>query len=181
VAIPVSSIQEGCCDSDLETFSLIDGDALDSVGSTCDKIIECNEKYYLVEEKSLLMGFFDLAMRELNDDLEAYKYQEENIVYLKIDEVIEKIHSLHLETKKRVLAESINSMLMTSLKKVSNTTDILAKQFDDSKTANMPIFYLYCKSGKSIDRIMSNYLSRNRKNIFIDCRRFKEKLEQECR
>ncbi len=78
------------------------------------------------------------------------------------------------------LAENINSMLMTSLKKVSNTADILVKQFDVNKTANMPIFYLYCKSGKSIDRVMSNYLSRHRKNIFIDCDKLKEKLEQEC-
>ena len=180
MGIFVSSLQEGCCDSSLENFSPIDGDALDSVGSTCDKIIECHEKYYLIEEKSLLMGFFDLSLKEISESLEDYKYIENNMSYLKIDEIINKIQALHSETKKRLLAENINNMLMTSLKKVSNTTEILVKQFDSSKTSNMPIFYLYCKSGKSIDRVMSNYLSRNRKNIFIDCNRLKEKLEQEC-
>jgi len=180
VGILVSNLQEGCCNSNLEEFSPIDGDALDNVGSTCDKIIECNEKYYLIEEKSLLMGFFDLSLKEISENLEDYKYIESNITYLKIDDVMDKIHTLHSETKKRLLAENINNMLMTSPKKVSNTTDILVKQFDSTKTSNMPIFYLYCKSGKSIDRVMSNYLSRNRKNIFIDCTRLKEKLEQEC-
>jgi len=180
VGIPVSNLQEGCCDTHLNRFSPIDGDSLDSVGSTCDKIIECNEKYYLIEEKSLLMGFFDLSLKELNDNLEEYKYIENSITFLNIDEVISKIHTLSTETKRRLLAENINNMLMSSPKKVSNTTDILVKQFDSSKTSNMPIFYLYCKSGKSIDRVMSNYLSRNRKNIFIECQKLKEKLEEEC-
>ena len=180
MGIPVNSIKEGCCDSNLEVFNPMDGDALDRIGSTCDKIIECNERYYLIEEKSLLMGFFNLSLKEMGESLEEYKYSENGIIYLKIDEIIDKIHSLHSETKKRLLAENINNMLMTSPKKVSNTTDILVKQFDSNKTANMPIFYLYCKSGKSIDRVMSNYLSRNRKNIFIDCDKLKEKLEEEC-
>ena len=180
MGIPVNNIKEGCCDSPLSSFSPIDGDALDCVGSTCDKIIECNEKYYLIEEKSLLMGFFDLSLKEIDESLEDYKYDDNGVIYLNIDEVMNKIHSFHSETKKRLLAENINNMLMTSPKKVSNTTDILVKQFDGNKTSNMPIFYLYCKSGKSIDRVMSNYLSRNRKNIFIDCNRLKEKLEQEC-
>ena len=178
--IPIKRIKEGCCDSNLEQFTPIDGDTLDRVGSTCDKIIECNDRYYLIEEKSLLMGFFNLSLKEIGESLEKYKYHENGIVYLKIDKIIDKIHSLHFETKRRLLAENINSMLMTSLKKVSNITDILVKQFDANKTANMPIFYLYCKSGKSIDRVMSNYLSRHRKNIFIDCDKLKEKLEQEC-
>ncbi len=179
MAIPISNIQEGCCDIRLNSFTIHDGDTLDSVGSTCDKIIECNNTYILVEEKILLLSFFDKCCKELSEDLENYKYIEESITYLRIDEVITRIHTLSKDVKKRILAENLASLLMTSGKKASNTTQILCSNsdFNSEKTKNMPIFYLYCKSGKPIDRIMSNWLSRNRKNIFIECSVLRDNLE----
>lgn len=177
MAIPIANIQEGCCDNNLSDFTIIDGDALDSVGSTCDKIIECSKKYILVEEKSLLFGFFNLCFKELNIDLEEYKYIESGIIYLKISDVISKVQTLNIDTKEKLLAENIAHLLTSSLKKVSNTTHILATQRDSSKTANMPIFYLYCNSGKPIDKIMSIWLSRSRKNVFIECHDLTEYLE----
>ena len=60
---------------------------------------------------------------------------------------------------------------------INNMTHILATQRDSNKTHNMQIFYLYCKSGKPIDRIMSTYLSRYRKNIFIECNDLKSYLQ----
>ena len=178
MAIPITKIQEGCCDNDLSCLGLniIDGDALDRVGSTCDKIIECNDKYILVEEKSLLLGFFNACLKELNRDLEAYKYDNNGIVYLKINDVITLIQSLDKNVKERILAENITHLLTSSLKKVSNTTHILAMKLDNTKTANMPIFYLYCNSGKPIDGIMSTWLSRNRKSVFIECADLKKYL-----
>ncbi|MFT5835760.1 MAG: hypothetical protein ACI9RG_000653 [Sulfurimonas sp.] len=176
MAISVASIQEGCCDSDLSQFTIIDGDALDSVGATCDKIIECHDKYILIEEKSLLMAFFDLCCNEVGQDLENYKYDNES--NLRIDNVISLVNSLNIEVKKRILSDTIVSMISTSAKKASNTTDILNKQFDNTKTNDMPVFYLYCNSGKPIDRVMSNWLSRNRKNLFIECQDLKQRLTQ---
>jgi len=178
VAIPIAKIQEGCCNSDLSQFTIIEGDALDSAGSTCDKIIVCSDKYILVEEKSLLFGFFNLCFKELNIDLETYKYSNSGIIYLKITDVILQIQSLNINIKERILAENIASLLSTSLKKVSNTTHLLATQCDSTKTANMPIFYLYCNSGKPIDMIMSTWLSRDRKNVFIECTDLKKILQQ---
>lgn len=177
MAIPVSKIQEGCCDNDLSSYNIIDGDSLDSVGSTCDKIIECSDKYILVEEKSLLFGFFHLCLKELNIDLESYKFYDNGTQHLKISEIITAIQSLNRDIKERILAENITNLLYTSLKKVSNTTHILSTQRDSNKTHNMQIFYLYCKSGKPIDRIMNNYLSKNRKNIFIECNDLKSYLQ----
>ena len=178
MAIPIGKIQEGCCDNDLSNFSIIDGDALDTVGSTCDKVIECSDKYILVEEKSLLFGFFNLCFNELGVDLETYKYDNNGITYLKITDVISLIQSLNTDVKERLLAENSTLLLSSSLKKVSNTTHILATQLDSTKTANMPIFYLYCNSGKPIDIIMSTWLSRNRKNVFIECNDLKNYLHQ---
>jgi len=174
VGIPLKSIKQGCCDNHLR---FVDGDLLDNVGSTCDKIIECDDKYILVEEKSLLLGFFNLCLNEINLDMEDYKYEEKSITYLRIDDILEIIHTIDTEIKKRLLSENMTNLLLSSLKKVSNTTHILATQFDNTKTADMPIFYLYCNSGKPIDRVISSWLSRNRKNIFIECNDLKNYLQ----
>lgn len=180
MAIPIARIKEGCCNSDLSMWIMIDGDALDSVGSTCDKIIECSNKYILVEKKSLLFSFFDLCCKEIGQDLETYKDTQNGIIYLRITEVITLVQTIDEEVKKRLLSENIAKLLSSSLKKVSNTTHLLATQYDSTKTADMPIFYLYCKSGKPIDRIMSAWLSRDKKTPFIECTALKNKLMTEC-
>jgi hypothetical protein len=180
VAIPIKNIKEGCCDADLASYSIIDMDCLDYVGSTCDKVIECRDKYYLVEEKSLTLSFLDNCCRELNLKLDDYKYMDGEIQYFKISEVIGLIQPLHVEVKRRVLSDTIVNMTNTSAKKASNTTDILNKQFNNQKTSNMPTFYLYCNSGKPIDMIIHRLLRKYKKTTFIECLKLKEKLEQEC-
>ena len=57
MGIPLTRIKQNCCDSHLSTYTIIDGDSLDNSGSTCDKIIECIDKYILIEEKSMSFGF----------------------------------------------------------------------------------------------------------------------------
>lgn len=183
MAIPIKQIKEGCCDSDLNSLSLsiIDGDALDNANPTCDKIIECRDKYVLVEEKSLLLSFFDKCCRECSKDFETYKYDNSGVTYLKISAVIALIHTLDVNVKERILAENTTHLLNSSLNKVSHTTHILATKFNSTKTANMPIFYLYCNSGKPIDRIMSTWLSRDRKSVFIECADLKSYLQLQSR
>jgi len=180
VAIPIRNIKEGCCDAELASYSMIDMDCLDDIGSTCDKVIECKDRYYLVEEKSLTLSFLDNCCRELNLKLDDYKYINGDIQYFKMSEVIGLIQSLHVEVKRRVLSDTIVNMTNTSAKKASNTTDILNKQFDNQKTSNMPTFYLYCNSGKPIDMIIHRLLQNYKKTTFIECLKLKEKLEQEC-
>jgi hypothetical protein len=180
VAIPIKDIKEGCCDSYLTSYSIIEMDCLDNIGSTCDKVIECRDKYYLVEEKSLTLAFLNNCCREINIRLDDYKYRDNNIEYFKIDEVINLIQPIHRETKRRILSDTIVNMINTSAKKASNTTDILNKQFNNQKTGNMPTFYLYCNSGTPIDRIIHRLLQNYKKSAFIECLKLKEKLEQEC-
>ncbi len=87
---------------------------------------------------------------------------------------------MHIEVKRRILSDTIVNMINTSAKKATNTTDILNKRFDSSKTSNMPTFYLYCNSGRTIDRIIHRVLLSYKKTMFIECLKLKEKLEQEC-
>ncbi|MEA3227964.1 MAG: hypothetical protein U9P38_02705 [Campylobacterota bacterium] len=182
MAIPVKRIKEGCCDNDLSEFTVIDGDALDAIGSTCDKIIECSDKYILVEEKSIIFAFFDNCCRDIGINLDSsYKYRDNHLEYINITKIIEEvINPMDINIKKRIFSETVSDMLITSSKKVSNTTHILATAFDNSKTADMKIFYLYCRSGNPIDRIIHTLLSRNRKNPFIECQCLKNRLEQIC-
>jgi hypothetical protein len=180
VAIPLTSLKQKCCDLHLASFSVIEMDCLDDVGSTCDKVIECEDKYYLVEEKSITLSFLDACCKELNLKLDDYKYIEEEVSYLKINEVVELIQVMHVEVKRRILSDTIVNMTNTSAKKASNTTDILNKQFNNQKTSNMSAFYLYCNSGHPIDDLINRLLTRYKKTIFIECLKLKEKLEQEC-
>ena len=181
MGIPIGHIKQGCCDNDLSAFTIIDMDELDDVGSTCDKVIECRDKYYLVEEKSILLSFFHSCCDELNIDFDVeYKYVEEGITYLKIDEVMALVQTINIEVKKRILSDTIVNLTNTSAKKASNTTDILNKQFDSTKTSNMPIFYLYCKSGYAVDMLINSLLFRYKKSMFIECQFLKAKLEESC-
>ena len=180
MAIPIKNIKEGCCDANLASYSIIDMDALDNIGSTCDKVIECRDKYYLVEEKSISLSFLDNCCRELGIRLDEYKYMDGDIQYLKISEIIGLIQPMHIEVKRRILSDTIVNMINTSAKKASNTTDILNKRFNNQKTSNMPTFYLYCNSGKPIDMIIHRLLKNYKKTTFIECLKLKEKLAEEC-
>jgi len=177
VAIRLSTIKQGCCNDFLDSFNIIDGDSLDDVGSTCDKIIECEDKYILIEEKSLLIGFFDRCCNELGNSLDDYKYTDDDVEYLQMTQLQLDTHALSSEVKMRLLEQTRADLLATSARKASNTTHLLS---DKSKTANMDIFYLYCNSGKPIDKIIYTWLSSNRKNIFIECQDLKERLDVMC-
>jgi hypothetical protein len=180
VAIPIGNIKEKCCDSNLTSFSIIEMDSLDDVGSTCDKVIECKEKYYLVEEKSITLSFLHNCCIEINENFDSYKYEDNDIIYLKITEIIQLIQPMNIEVKRRILSDTIVNMTNTSAKKASNTTDILNKRFNNTKTSNMSIFYLYCNSGKPIDMIIHRLLAKYKKTTFIECLKLKEKLQEEC-
>ena len=181
MGIYLASIKEGCCDSHLNTFSVIDADALDYKNPTCDKVVACHDKYILVEEKSIHIGFFHECCIALGEDFESYKYGECN-EKLNIDDLQQLLQRLSREKKEAILSKKIADLLLSSLDKVSNTTAILCNnpEYDTTKISGMSTFYLYCKTGTPVDRIMHIWLSRYKKNIFIECQDLKEKLEKDC-
>ena len=176
MAVPIKNIKEGCCDSSLSSFCVIDGDNLDFKGSTVDKIIECKDKYYLVEEKSILLDICNKILEKRKKHFVDFKFEQDGIQYFNISDIFQLSSEME---KKFLLQESIIDMLGSAGKKASNTTDILNKKFNSSKTSDMPVLYLYCKSGKAIDRILVMVL-RKRKLNFIECNELKKRLEKEC-
>ena len=179
MAIPIESIKEGCCDSRLSSLSIIDGDSLDPKGSTVDKIIECKDKYYLVEEKSILLDFSNKLCQKNKRHFVDFKVIKDESEYFNISEISKLIETMSKDSVKLVLQDSIIDMIGSSGKKASNTTNILNKKFDSTKTSNMPMIYLYCKSGKPIDKILERVLQKRKIN-FIECNSLKKRLEEQC-
>jgi len=180
VAIPLNTIKQGCCDVYLNGFSVTNGDELDDKYSTCDKIIECKDKYILVEEKSILLGFFNDCCNFIGKNLDNFKYVDDGIEYLKITELIELIHTIDNLRKEVLLSKSVVNLFSTSSKKISHTTNLLCKQDDTQKTDGIVTFYLYCNSGHPIDGILYAFLSDYKNNIFLECTDLKNKLEEGC-
>jgi len=178
VGIHLKNLQEGCCEKYPQSLSYLDGDEFDSNRATCDKIIECDDKYILVEEKSFILGFLNACCKEAKTNLGRFK--EENIITDSIISFIDE--KFTLEEKKRIFAESVTLLFMSSLDKVSNTTHILATSYDNTKSKNMPIIYLYCKSGKSkVDKLASLSLSKyknEKKQVMVECDKLEKFLKQ---
>ena len=178
MGIHLESLQEGCCDKYPSSLSYLDGDSLDANHATCDKIIECDDKYILIEEKSFILGFFNACCKELETNLG--EFMNDGIITDNIITFID--NNFSLEEKKRIFAESVTTLFMSSLDKVSNTTHILATNYNNSKSKNMPIIYLYCKSGKSkIDKLVSLSLAKyknEKKQVMVECDKLEKFLEK---
>jgi len=168
VGIHLASLTEGCCEYP-SSVSLLDGDKLSSNRATCDKVIECNDRYILVEEKSFILGFFNECCNEkgkkLNNFLDKETLIDDFFVFVE--------ESFSTEEKRRLFAESVTKLFMSSLDKVSNTTHFLATSYDPKKSENMPVIYLYCKSGVSkVDKLASISLSKyknEKKQVMVEC------------
>ena len=176
VGIYLSQLKEGCCQYPTH-LSYLDGDKFDSNRATCDKIIECNDKYILVEEKSFILGFLSACCTEKNKSIGTFI--KDTVLDDELLSFIDK--NYNSEEKKRIFAESVTRLFMSSLDKVSNTTHILATEYDNEKSKNMPIIYLYCKSGKSpIDRLASLSLAKyknEKKQVMVECSKLEKFLE----
>ncbi len=181
MGIHLKDLKEGCCDKYPTSLAYLDGDKFDANRATCDKIIECSDKYILVEEKSFLLGFLNACCDEKGKSLGSFI--DSDIIN---DELIAFVGTnFTLEEKKRIFAESVTRLFMSSLDKVSNTTHILATNYNNDKSKNMPIVYLYCKSGKSaIDTLASLSLAKyknEKKQVMIECGKLEKFLQKkEC-
>ena len=178
MGIHLKNLKEGCCDKYPSSLSYLDGDEFDANRATCDKIIDCNDRYILVEEKSFILGFFNACCKEKKQNISFFI--EDGILS---DDLISFIdENFTLDEKKRIFAESVTTLFMSSLDKVSNTTHILATEYERDKSRNMPIIYLYCKSGKSkIDKLVSLSLAKyknEKKQVMVECDQLEKFLKK---
>ena len=178
MGIHLENLQEGCCDKYPSSLSYLDGDDFDANRATCDRIIECDNNYILVEEKSFLLGFLNACCKEADNNLGSFV--DDGIINDSIIQFVDETFTS--DAKKRIFAESVTTLFMSSLDKVSNTTHILATKYDTDKSSSMPIIYLYCKSGKSkIDKLASLSLAKyknEKKQVMVECDKLEKFLQQ---
>lgn len=180
MGISIKNLSEGCCEDIEKLPNIFKGDELDPNNETCDIIIECEDKYILVEEKSLFLGFFNECCKIGGENLGFYKSDDKSEIK---DELIEKIHKLENSKKNELFAQNVATLLMSSLEKVSTTTNILSTDpsFDNNKAKAMPTFYLYCETNTKIDELAKVLLRKymnNKKQTFIECKRLTEYLNK---
>ena len=119
MGIPLSSISEGCCDF-LNSLNTIDFDNYkkDKSMSSVDHVLECNEKYFFIEEKSFLLDYFRLAG------------QKSTCKFVPVDgeitdKFLEKIATLDSEIKQQLFYKAMAEKSLSSDEKVKDTTFIL--------------------------------------------------------
>jgi len=176
VGIHLTSLKEGCCEYPAH-IKYLDGDKFDSNRATCDMIVECDDKYILIEEKSFILGYLSACCEEKKKSIGSF--MTDSVLNDDLMTFIEDNYSK--EEKKRIFAESVTKLFMSSLDKVSNTTHILATDYNPIKSKNMPIIYLYCKSGKSpIDKLATLSLAKyknEKKQVMVECGKLEKFLE----
>jgi hypothetical protein len=157
LGIPIESLKEGCCKS-IEDYTVLvtDDNRNDKNIKFVDYVIDLDDKYLFIEEKSFTLGILPPRNGEISD------------------EVIEKFKALSPLEKELKICKTSFRLISDSSQKLKDTLLYLYKEFYDlDKIKKSPFIYLYCKSGlREVDRILITSLSmKNRKNTFLSCDR----------
>lgn len=164
MGIRIKDISENCCKY-LEGLNPLKLDEYkdDKSMSSIDNILECQDKYIFIEEKSFLLEYFRLAGKKVNKNIIPDK--DGNIT----DDFLDTISTISTSDKKALFHKAVSDKLLSLTNKIKDTTFILCKDdsFCDKKIKNAKTVYLYCKSGHPIDGILS---------IVFNAKQHKEKI-----
>ena len=157
MGISVENLEEECCKS-LKNYTILvtDKNRKNKNIKFVDYVLDLDDKYLFIEEKSFILGILPPRNGEISD------------------EVIEKFKALSLVEKELKICKTSFRLISDSNKKLKDTLLYLYKEFDDlEKIKKSPFIYLYCKSGlREVDRLLSTSLNmKNRKNTFLSCDR----------
>lgn len=166
---------EGCCEHILEKYKnraiCIDNcskkcEARKKTSSFVDYILEFEDKYLLIEEKSFIIEFIrrfckeilNKPIRELSNEILKSK--------------LEQIQSYEdREIKRVIMTESMLNLTSTSSDKTRDCT-IFLMQIDKNieKIQKSKLIYLYCKTGSPADRLFqSTYNLKNLQSKLVSC------------
>lgn len=173
MGISLKSLSEGCCEY-LESLGCInlDEEKEDKTMSSVDKVLECDDKYIFIEEKSFLLEYFRLA-----GERNKTKFSPQDGMVT--DEFLANISNLSIETKKELMNRAFAEKLLSISEKVKDTTLMLSsKKNSIQKLKNAKTIYLYCNSGTPIDRLLSiTFNSKKQKEKIIACNELEKYLE----
>jgi len=170
VGIRIREIEEGCCD-ELNNRHPIKGDKLDDHQKTIDNILECDDKYVLIEERSFIMDFFRKAShgrRRFSHFIRDGVLEDDFFVFL---------GTLEKEEKHDIFKKSALELLEAIPNKVENTLTYLKNKV---KINNSLIVILYCKSETEIDKIASIVFAKynnEEENTVLECQKLEKYLQ----
>ncbi len=177
MGIPLKKLTEGCCPSlkDLNPLNL-DAYKSDKAMSSVDNVLDCDDKYIFIEEKSFLLDYYRLAGEEIDNYL---KPVNEEIS----DEFLQKISKLDKEVKKKLMYQALYEKTISSVDKVKDTTFILCGDdaFCNEKVKNAITIYLYCQSGEPVDELLTkvfNLKKAKSRDKFVACKDLIKILER---
>jgi hypothetical protein len=167
VGIHLNLLEEGCCNAlnILDTLDL-DDYKQDKQMSSVDKVLECQDRYIFIEEKSFFLDWFRLCAKRKN-----IQFIPRNKIIE--DEFLNQISTLSKEEKKELLYKSIFEKTLSLSDKIKDTTILLMQDdnFDNKKIKNTNTIYLYCKSNNlQLDRLIAlTFNSKKQQNKIIEC------------
>jgi len=167
LGISIKHIKEGCC-KQIDNYNILvtDENRKDKNIKFVDYILDLDDKYLFIEEKSFVLGILAPRNGEISD------------------EVITKFKNLSLVEKDLEICKTGFRLISDSNKKLKDTILYMCKEFQDlEKIEKSPFIYLYCKSKlRAVDGLLMSFLSmKNRKNIFIpygELEKFIEKVKK---
>ncbi len=156
MGIPLSSLTEGCCEglNSLHTVKLDEYKPNKSMSSV-DNVLECDDKYIFIEEKSFLLDYYRLAGKECEHHFCPVDGEIPN-------DFLKSISKLDPSAKKTIMYKACFDKTLSHDDKLRDTMTILYGDgaFCNVKTANSITVYLYCKgSNLPEDENMSGYIS----------------------
>lgn len=159
MGISIEPLGEGCCETVLNNYKIVitDKSRVDKSIKFVDYVLDFEDKFLLIEEKSFVLAI----LSPKGDEIE--------------DREIERFSKLSNEEKSLKVCKESFRLLSDSNKKLKDTIIYLLKEkenFNIDKLQKSSFIYLYCKTDKlkEVDKLLISSLNmKNRKNIFIEC------------
>jgi hypothetical protein len=170
VGIRIGDLEEGCCDY-LNDLSPVKGDSLDQQRKTVDNIVECDDKYILIEEKSFILDFYRQAC------VGRKKFSHFINDGILIDDFFVFLGGINKKEKREIFKKSALDLLEAMPKKIETTLTYLSDKVKISNSSNV---ILYCKSETEVDKIASIVFAKynnEEENTVIECQKLERYLQ----
>ena len=174
MGVCIKQLEEGCCEY-LTSLSPLDGDKKNQNKKTIDNILECNDKYILIEEKSFILDFYRKSC--IGRKIFSHFIQDGTLE----DDFFDFLDTLTNAEKSQIFQNSALELLEVMPEKVETSLSDLPNK---EKVQNSLNIILYCKSDTEIDKIASILFARynnEEENTVIECQKLEKFLKsKEC-
>ena len=170
MGVCIGDLEQGCCEY-LNKLDTHDGDKDTDTDPTIDNILECDDKYVLIEEKSFLLHFFRKACEGKKKYSSFIKDGNLEVDYFDF------LATFSKKEKSNIFKECSLELLEEMPKKVATTIGYLEHKHKIENSKNV---ILYCDSGTEIDTIASIIFARynnEEENTVLECGKLEKFLK----